>query len=54
MNQCPKCGADVIDIIFGDFQVTHDCLLVDIIATCTKCDAELNVTYQLLEIKEDI
>lgn len=45
MNECPKCGADFIDIILGDFQVTHDIMLVDIMATCTRCGAELNITY---------
>ena len=54
MNKCPKCGADVIDINFGDFQVTSDCLIIDVIATCTKCNTESNVTYNLINIREDV
>lgn len=49
-SSCPNCGADFIDILLGQMQVTHDCLIVDVIANCTRCNAELNIEYELNRI----
>lgn len=45
LSQCPKCGADFIDICLGDIQVTTDACFVDALANCTQCEAELTVCW---------
>lgn len=54
MNECPKCGAGMVDITFGDMQPTSDCLIIDVLANCQRCGAELNLQYNLFRIWEDI
>ena len=51
--KCPKCGAGLNQVTFQEFLPTVDCLIVDVLASCQACGAELRAEYQLTLLVED-